>query len=698
MDQILKNYIFEDMAVYYRINDKKQIGLTLCPVSMPLPKNIQKNAQIDSLVQVKFAGDMYQGAYAPGNTLRNGESTKRFVYVNQEEKREDKATKILTHMEDGRGHEIVHTLEHRDGEKAVRVYCEFINHSEEDVMLDMFESCSLDGISPYLEGDCSDGILVHRLQSRWSQEGRLLTQSMEELQLETAWAPFAVRCERFGQIGSLPVNHYFPFLALEDTVNHVFWGMQLAHNASWQMEIYREDENIAVSAGLADREFGHWQKKIQPGQVFASPEAIATVCASDNFDEFTRRLVDAGQQAADEGPESEQDLPIIFNEYCTTWGCPSHENISAILDKIKGRGISYFVIDCGWFKKDGVPWDISMGDYVVSESLFPEGLEKTIEAIREAGMKPGIWFEIENVGEASQAYQNTDHLLKLDGKTLTTTRRRYWDMNDPWVQAYLSERVIGTLKKYGFEYMKMDYNDSIGIGCDGFESLGEGLRSNMEAAENFVKKVKEEIPGIILENCASGGHRLEPGYMALTSMASFSDAHECPEIPIIAANLHRAILPRQSQIWAVIRETDSLNRVAYSVAATFLGRMCLSGDVYDLNDDQWTVIDAGIDFYKKIAPIVKYGQSYRFGPEVRTMRHPKGWQAIVRVGDNGQAYVVIHTFHGEVPEEICITFPQTCPAEIKSSFYDAHKEVEIRDGVLRIRGMETDDTVAVLMG
>ena len=37
-----------------------------------------------------------------------------------------------------------------------------------------------------------------------------------------------------------------------------------------------------------------------------------------------------------------------------------------------------------------------------------------------------------------------------------------------------------------------------------------------------------------------------------TSMSSFSDAHETPEIPIVAAALHRLMLPRQSQIWAVL--------------------------------------------------------------------------------------------------------------------------------------------------
>ncbi len=56
----------------------------------------------------------------------------------------------------------------------------------------------------------------------------------------------------------------------------------------------------------------------------------------------------------------------------------------------------------------------------------------------------------------------------------------------------------------------------------------------MEATVLFIEKVKEEVPGIVLENCASGGHRLEPKMMSVMSMASFSDAHECEEIPIIA--------------------------------------------------------------------------------------------------------------------------------------------------------------------
>ena len=695
MKEILNRYELGDMVACYEINREKHVGLFLYPCDLPLEKCANHDSAIDSLVQLKIAGDMYNGAYAPGNTLRNGESTLRMKYVSQKLIEKNEIQTVETVMEDDRGYQVVHKLSYVKGEKVLRIQCEFYNKTAEPVTLEMFESFSISELSPYIAGDEAENIMLHRIQSRWSQEGKMLSQSLEELQLDVSWTKEAVRCERFGQVGSLPVNHYFPFLGVEDRVNHVFWGVQLAHNASWQMEVYRIDENLAISGGLADRELGHWMKKIMPQEHFETPEAIVTVCHTESLDCFTGRLTDAGQKAADAGPECEQDLPIVFNEYCTTWGNPSHENICEILNKIKGKGFTYFVIDCGWYKKDGVPWDISMGDYIPSKSLFPMGLEQTVQEIKNAGLKPGIWFEIENVGKASEAYENTEHLLHLDGKPLTTTRRRFWNMTDPWVENYLTERVIGFLKKYGFQYMKMDYNDTIGMGCDGYESIGEGLRQNMEAARMFVEKVKKEIPGIVLENCASGGHRLEPSYMALTSMASFSDAHECVEIPVIAANLHRTILPRQSQIWAVIRKTDSLKRIAYSVAATFLGRMCISGDVWELDDAQWAVIDNGIRFYKEIAPVIKNGQSWHFGPEVKNIRHPDGWQAVVRVGDNQKAYAVIHTFQKNVPQKISFQLPDDCPVQIVDVFSWEDKKIEIKDKIVSVTGLLEEDTVAV---
>jgi len=523
---------------------------------------------------------------------------------------------------------------------------------------------------------------LHRIRSVWSEEGRLDSIALEDMQIEPSWGFTTVRCEKYGQTGSYPVHQFFPFGAIEDTTNHIFWGAQIAHPASWQMEVYRKDEGLSLSGGLADYEFGHWMKTIAPGERFTTPEAIVSVAQTDSLDVFCGRLTQAALEGIEQAPASEQSLPIIFNEYCTTWGNPSHENIVQIVDVIKDKGFSYFVIDCGWFKEDDVPWYKSMGDYEISSTLFPDGLDKTVAYIKENGMVPGIWFEIENVGSEAKAYHFTDHMLKRNGHTLTTYVRRFWDMKDPWVEEYLTEKVIGTLKEYGFGYMKIDYNENIGIGCDSAESLGEGLRQNIEASVAFIEKVKKEVPGIVIENCASGGHRLEPFLMSKTSMASFSDAHECVEIPVIAANLHRVIHPAQSQIWAAIRETDSLQRIAYSVANTFLGRMCISGDVTNLSTRQWDMIDRGMDFYRLIVPVIKNGQSYLYGQRNKSDRHPRGWQAVVRMQENGDAYVVIHTFEGELPKRIEISLPVGCATNIEAVYSDTNPNIYVEDNRL----------------
>lgn len=685
-----------DMTLKYQVEeDFNTAGFSIYPADMESEDNKSKFYRINSMVQLKIVGDKYPNCYGHGSSMRNGESSNLLDYKSQVIEETDEKTVIKTFLEDNRGYEVTHMVTYYEGDYSFEMKNIIKNNSKEPITLEMISSFELGNITPFIDGDSPNSLLVHRLRSKWSHEGRLYTENVEDMQLEPSWSTWAVSSERFGQTGSMPVKKYFPFVAVEDTKNDVLWGVQLAHEASWQMEVYRQDDALHLSGGLADREFGHWTKILKPGESFETPYAIVSTCHGGGIDMICQRLTQAGEKYLEDKPESEQHLPIIFNEYCTTWGCPSHENIEGIVKAIKDKGFEYFVIDCGWFKEEGIPWDISMGDYNVSDVLFKDGLQKTVDMIKDAGMKAGIWFEIDNIGSAAKAYDFTEHQLKRDGYPITTYSRRFWDMRDPWVTEYLSKKVIGTLKEYGFEYMKMDYNDTIGIGCDGAESLGEGLRQNMEASVNFVRKVNKEVPGIILENCASGGHKLEPLMMSLCSMASFSDAHECEEIPIIAANLHRAILPRQSQIWAVIRKTDTPKRIAYSIGNTFLGRMCLSGDVTELTAEQWKPIDEGIAFYKMISPIIKCGFTHRFGPKITSERHPEGWQGVVRVGENNEAFALIHTFYGELPEYIEIELPKGCPANIEKVYSDTEIEVTVKEGILRYKTTDTMKVMAV---
>ncbi|MCR5618279.1 MAG: hypothetical protein K6F83_08325 [Clostridiales bacterium] len=149
--------------------------------------------------------------------------------------------------------------------------------------------------------------------------------------------------------------------------------------------------------------------------------------------------------------------------------------------------------------------------------------------------------------------------------------------------------------------------------------------------------------GLRIENCASGGHRLEPLMMELCYQASFSDAHECKSIPLIAANLHRLIQPRQSQIWAVLRKEDDMDRICYTLSSAFLGRLCLSGDIFDLTSEKWDKVKEAISFYDHVKHIIRDGKTTAIKTNVKDYSKPEGYQAVLRVLHN-EALLVVHTF------------------------------------------------------
>jgi len=462
------------------------------------------------------------------------------------------------------------------------------------------------------------------------------------------------------------------------------------------MEVYNKDEKNALSGGLADREFGHWFKYLEPGATFETPKATLTV-AKEDIDGISYRLTSSQWKNLENVPEVEKSLPVVFNEYCTTWGNPTEANMAKIAEKLKGHGLTYCVIDAGWHVKDGCDWS-DIGDWITNKTRFPNGLKATADKIKECGMIPGIWYEMENCANSSEMFKNEDMLLKRDGIPLQACQRRFLDMRKPENHAYLTERLINNLKENGYGYLKVDYNDNIGIGCDGAESLGEGLRQNMEGSQAFFKKIRQEIPEIVIENCASGGHRLEPSMQAITSMASFSDAHEWENIPVVAANVTRAILPAQSQIWAVLRAKDSDTRLHYSLANTFFGRMCLSGDIYDLSDEQWAVVDEAIAMYKRCSMVIKNGRNYRYGNFQNYYNKLSGYQAVARVSEkDNKQLVVVNTF-ANAEKTVEISLPENSKNwSIEASFNRKEIEIECNNNKLYLKNLHDFDGIVVLL-
>ncbi len=680
-----------DMEAVYMISDEGQVSFTLIPQGKE--EVFFEKGKPDPLIQISCTGDASSIGFAAGETRHDSVLTMSMIFVSQNVDETQNGKEIITSVEYPGGITAVHTVKSSNDCRGLRVFTKVRNISKEPVTIETLSSVNITAITPYTSDEGRGRLVLHRYRSRWSAEGRHEERTIEDLLLERSWADFGVRCEKFGTIGSMPVRGYFPFAAVEDKEAGVTWAISLACSSSWQIEAVRMDKNLCISAGLADYEFGHWRRTLEPGEEFTAPEAYVTAVTGD-LDEACDRLLDV-QRNKLLPSQRVTELPAVFNEYCTTWGEPSEESITAMLPKIAGKGFEYFVIDAGWYADSVKGWQDNMGDWQVAEDLFPNGIKPVIGKINEAGMKAGIWFELEVVGKDADALDRSDLLLTRDGRVIVSGTRRFWDMRNDRVKQYLKEKVIDFLNENGIEYIKIDYNDTIGIGCDGADSPGEGLRTAVEATKDFFAMIREEVPGIAIEICSSGGHRLEPGFMELADYLSFSDAHEEKEIPVIALDLQNLVLPQKSQIWAVIRKEDDPKRIAYSVCAGMYGVLCISGDISDLSEQQMDAVEAGTKFYRTASPIIASGITKRFGPFQNSNRDLKDYQASVRYGKDGTALAIIHSFaHSGIQN---IEIPLDDEYRIKDKYETTDHRTMIGGNVLSVDFTEQFDAMAVLL-
>ena len=667
------------IALCYSLSDDGNVAFSAVPsgtendVNWEVIENgIVKNRLPEPIIQLAVKGDVYPNSFQNGLTLRNasGRSLKFLSQIADEDK-------IVTVLE-GNGKRAIHTVE-KVTDFVLKFNVELINIGEKDFTIERLDTFSLSGVSPFYIDHVEGDLTLVRVRSHWSQEGVVERIDPYDINFFPSWSKWQGKAEKWGGIGSMPNLNYVPLSGVEDNRQGISYGLFTEACGSWQTEFYRESDAVCWGSGIADFYYGQWQKTLGKNQSFKTENAYFT-CLKGSFDDCCRKLVRMQETEFPIRLDCEKDLPIVFNEYGTTWGVPSEERLTPLVDCVKKLdGVKYFVIDAGWFKSKDKSWE-AIGDWNESSILYPNGFKKMIDKIKDAGLRPGIWFEWEGVSSESEIWHEMkDCLLQRQGDVIRCGHRSFFDFENLQVREYFHKKVVEKIISLGLGYVKIDNNENIGIGCDGKESLCEGLRSQMLAVKDCYEKLRN-ISDLVLEICSSGGMRIEPGFIKLADQMSVSDTHECDEGGIVAANMQRILHPSKSQIWAVVRVENDLPTLAHTLSKAFLGRMCLSGDIDRLNESQMNIVKKAISFYRSAVSVIKHGDSYIIQEGLRNFRKLDGAFAVVRKGDCGQTLVVINSYGRESYriEHFALS------GRILEVFSCGQEDFDLKDGVLTV--------------
>lgn len=552
-----------------------------------------------------------------------------------------------------------------DGVSVVRCWTALRNEGSEPVGVEYVSTFALTGVDKEGKRDRDDKMAVAIPHTGWQSELQWRTYSLPELGLShmTDRSSKRITCSN---TGSWSAAEHIPMAVLHnrEAGTSLFW--QIEHNGSWHWELIDQFDYLTLLVSGPTEHDNHWWKRLAPGEEFVSvPAGVGAV--RGGFDEAIGQLT-VYRRAIRRPNDDNRLLRVIFNDYMNClWGDPTTEKLLPLIDAAAEVGCEYFCIDAGWYAA-GEWWD-GVGEWLPSPERFPEGIKYVLDYIRSKGMIPGLWLELEVMGVRSPKLAEADDgwFFMRHGKRVKDRSRYQLDFRHPGVVAHADEVIRRLVEDYGVGYLKMDYNINAGIGTEtNADSFGDGLLQHNRAYLAWLDSVFARYPDLVIENCSSGGMRMDYAMLSRHSIQSTSDQEDYVKYAAIAAGSPSALTPEQAAIWSYpLREGDD-EEVVFNMVNALLLRVHQSGHLAGLSPRRRALVKEALDYYKTIRADIR--ESLPFWPLGLPkpeddwisfgLRHgDRAWVAVWRIGGgNAEARLPIPQLAG-AEADVRIAYP-----------------------------------------
>lgn len=297
----------------------------------------------------------------------------------------------------------------------------------------------------------------------------------------------------------------------------------VAWSGNWRFRFTPSSAGVALSGGLSDWEFG---KTLQPGAAMESPKVVIALGENGDLNTTSKHFARVGRKHWYPKNEITEALPVEWNHWWSYEDKLINENVfRENAAKASEMGMGVCTLDAGWFGPSDptTHWYDLRGDWhLVNATRFPNGIRAVADDVRARSMKFGLWCEIEALGKLAQLADDRPELIALrDGERLG-----YVCMGNPATQDWAFETLSRLIVDYACDWIKLDFNLDPGAGCnrvDHGHGAGDGLFEHYAGYYTLLDRVHAAFPNVVLENCSSGGLRIDLGLQRHTHMTFLSD-------------------------------------------------------------------------------------------------------------------------------------------------------------------------------
>jgi alpha-galactosidase len=319
------------------------------------------------------------------------------------------------------------------------------------------------------------------------------------------------------------------------------------------------------------------------------------------------------------------------------------------IDRATDIGIESWCLDAGWFGT----FETRRGDWHQADpAKFPDGIEPLARHARERGLSFGLWFEGEHAQAGTWAVREYPELFWPDPRGggshhLNLTRRD--------AQDWLIELISGWITRLDLRWSRFDYNIDPASYWHAADPTNKVQFAYVAGLYRVLDELRRRHPQWMIENCASGGRRIDMGTLRRCHTNWFNDfttaPHTCRWMQLRSQRFLSGNHPNSSV--AIGRGRGDPADIDLEVLSRFCGKLSFDGDIASLSAAATARCRYWTDLYKRHRHLL-VGDFHQLSP---IPRDDKGWD-VVQFGndDLGEHLVASYRVGGDDTwrEKLCV--------------------------------------------
>lgn len=390
------------------------------------------------------------------------------------------------------------------------------------------------------------------------------------------------------------------------------YGLLFVYSGNFMCEAEQDQyEQTRVMMGLQSDLFHY---PLKQSERLIIPETILSY-SNEGFGKLSMQYHRCIREHICRGSYSRQVRPVLLNSWEGAYFNFNGETICKLAEDAAELGIDMVVMDDGWFGKREDD-NSGLGDWQVNEKKLGCTLGELIRKVNHFGVKFGIWIEPEMISEDSDLYrEHPDWAMRLPGRKPVYTRNQLvLDFSRTDVRNFIFDQISKVLDQGNIEYIKWDMNRSLSDIYSMEHSQGRVTYDYVLGVYDFLEKLLQKYPNILIEGCSGGGGRFDAGMMYYTPQIWCSDNTDAVDririqygtsffYPVSVVGSHVSAVPNHQ----TGRSTSLHTRGVVAMAGTFGYEL----DTGKLEEEEKAEVKEQIRQYKNYAELIQKGNYYR---------------------------------------------------------------------------------------